>query len=115
MRAQYQKQVKYEVWKQDHPSVSDQSQLDLAGQERPQFTYASMTDRMGTSRSIFAVALFLTLPIGARGQDDSAAKKPTTLEKLTVLRLPHTAGLVPVYYSAGFEARALKYQKTIIA
>jgi hypothetical protein len=74
-----------------------------------------MTDRMGTSCSIFAFALFLTLPIGARGQDDPAAKKPTTLEKLTVLRLPHTSGLVPVYYSAAFEARALKYQKTLIA
>jgi hypothetical protein len=88
--------------------------LDLAGQDRLQFTCASMTNPMGTSRSIFAFALFLTLPIGARGQDDPAAKKPTTLEKVTVLRLPHTSGLVPVYYSAGFEARALKYQKTLI-
>src|SRR5580700_1851832 len=73
-----------------------------------------MTNPMGTSRSIFAFALFLSLPIGARGQDDPAAKNPTTLEKVTVLRLPHTSGLVPVYYSAGFEARALKYQKTLI-
>jgi hypothetical protein len=69
---------------------------------------------MGTLRSIFAFALFVVLPIGASGQDNSAETKPT-LEKIQALHLRNTAGLVPVYYSAGFEARALKYQKTLIA
>lgn len=31
------------------------------------------------------------------------------------MNLPHAAGRVPAYYSRGFEARALKYQKTLIA
>jgi hypothetical protein len=42
------------------------------------------------------------------------AEKPT-LEKIQALHLQNAAGRVPVYYSAGFEARALKYQKSIIA
>jgi hypothetical protein len=73
-----------------------------------------MKPRMGTSRSIFAFALFLAFPIGAHGQA-TAPKKPTTLEKVIALYLPHSSGPVPVYYSAGFETRALKYQKTLIA
>jgi hypothetical protein len=79
-----------------------------------------MTHRMDTSRSILAFGLFLVLLLGARGQDNPAAKKPTTLEKLIAekliaLHLPHTSGPVPVYYSPGFEARVLKHQKTLIA
>jgi hypothetical protein len=70
---------------------------------------------VGTSRSIFAFALFLVLPVGARAQDNPAEKKPTTLEKIITLHLPHASGPVPVYYSPGFEARALKYQKSLIA
>jgi hypothetical protein len=70
---------------------------------------------MGTSRSFFAFVLFLAVPIGAGGQANSAPKKPTTLEKVRALHLPHSSGPVPVYYSAGFETRALKYQKTLIA
>jgi hypothetical protein len=74
-----------------------------------------MTPGMGTSRSFFAFALFLAFPIGTGGQANSALKKPTTLEKVITLHLPHSSGPVPVYYSAGFETRALKYQKTLIA
>jgi hypothetical protein len=73
-----------------------------------------MTHRMGRSRSTVAFALLLVLPVAAGSQDNSAEKKPT-LEKIQALHLQKAAGPVPVYYSAGFEARALKYQKTIIA
>jgi hypothetical protein len=69
---------------------------------------------MGTSRSIFAFALFAVLPVGASDQDNSAEKKPT-LEKIRALHLQNAAGPVPVYYSVDFEGRALKYQKTLIA
>jgi hypothetical protein len=68
---------------------------------------------MGTSRTIAAFALFLALPVGAKGQDNSE-KKPT-LEKIHALNLRNAGGQVPVYYSDGFEGRALKYQKSLIA
>src|ERR1700736_1752681 len=68
---------------------------------------------MGTSRSICAFTLMLVVSFGARGQSNPGEKK-STLEKIRALHLQHAAGRVPVYYSAGFEARALKYQKAII-
>jgi hypothetical protein len=69
---------------------------------------------MGRSLSILAFALALVVSVGGSGQNHPAEKKPT-LEKIRALRVPHAAGRVPVYYSAGFEARALKYQKTLMA
>lgn len=56
-----------------------------------------------------ALALSLVGSLGAFGQE-----KPT-MEKIVDLHLPHAAGPVPVYYSSGFEARALKYQRAITA
>jgi hypothetical protein len=70
---------------------------------------------MDTSRSILVFALFLVLLLGASGQDNPAVKKPTTRGKVIALHLPHSSGSVPVYCSPGFEARALKYRKTLIA
>jgi hypothetical protein len=68
---------------------------------------------MNTSRSIFAFALLLVLPVGAWGQQNPGAEKPM-IEKIRALHLQYVAGQVPVYYSAGFEARALKYQKALV-
>jgi len=59
--------------------------------------------------SILALALSLVAARGAFGQE-----KPT-IEKIVDLHLSHASGPVPVYYSSGFEARALKYQKAVIA
>jgi hypothetical protein len=72
-----------------------------------------MTHRMGTSRSILAFVWFLVAGLGAIGQNNAAEEKPT-IEKVRNLRLPYAAGAIPVYYSVGAEARALKYQKAII-
>jgi hypothetical protein len=55
------------------------------------------------------VALLVTISHSSR-----ADEKPI-IEKIRALNLPYAAGTVPVYYSAGFEARALRYQKAIIA
>jgi hypothetical protein len=86
----------------------------MTRRDDPSLDRVSMTHRMGRSRSTVAFALLLVLPVAARGQGNSAEKKPT-LEKIQALHLQKAAGPVPVYYSAGFEARALKYQQTIIA
>jgi hypothetical protein len=72
-----------------------------------------MTHRMGTSRSILAFVWLLVAGLGAIGQNNAAEEKPT-IEKVRNLRLPYAAGAIPVYYSVGAEARALKYQKAII-
>jgi hypothetical protein len=69
---------------------------------------------MRTSRWILAVAWSLVAALGVVGQNNSAEEKPT-IEKVRDLHLPYAAGAVPVYYSVGAEARALKYQKAIIA
>lgn len=69
---------------------------------------------MGTSRSILAFAWSLATALGAIGQTNPEAEKPT-IEKVRELHLPQAAGAVPVYYSVGAEAHALKYQKAIIA
>jgi hypothetical protein len=84
-------------------------QLDLANS-------ANMTCRMRTSRLMLGFAVFLALSVGSKGQDNSAEDKPT-MEKIRALHLPYVPGPVPVYYSpgAGVEARALKYQKSILA
>jgi hypothetical protein len=66
------------------------------------------------ARSILALALSLVAASGAIGQINPAQEKPT-IEKVRNLHLPYVAGPVPVYYSAGFEVRALKYQKSLIA
>jgi hypothetical protein len=68
---------------------------------------------MGAVRSIFAFTLLLIVPFGVRGQTDPEESKPT-LEKIRALHLQNAAGQIPVYYSAGFESRALKYQKALI-
>jgi hypothetical protein len=73
-----------------------------------------MSTSMSTSRSILALAWCLVAGLGAIGQNNPAAEKPT-VEKVRDLHLPYAAGAVPVYYSVGAEARALKYQKAIIA
>jgi hypothetical protein len=69
---------------------------------------------MCASRSISAVVFLIAVSFGASGQNTPPAEKPT-LEKIQALHLQNAVGPVPVYYSAGFEARALKYQKAIIA
>jgi hypothetical protein len=69
---------------------------------------------MGAWRSIFAFTLLLIVSFGPKGQTNPAEKKPA-LEKIRALHLQHASGSVPVYYSSDFEARALKYQKTLIA
>jgi len=66
------------------------------------------------TRTILAFVWFLVAALGAIGQTNPAEEKPT-IEKVRALRLPYAAGSVPAYYSAGFEARALRYQKAIIA
>jgi len=66
------------------------------------------------ARSILAFALSLVAVPGAIGQINPAQQK-STMDKVRNLHLPYVAGPVPVYYSAGFEVRALKYQKAIIA
>jgi hypothetical protein len=73
-----------------------------------------MTHRMSASRSIFAVAWCLVAAFRAIGQNSPVEEK-ATIAKVQDLHLPYVAGTVPVYYSAGAEARALKYQKAIIA
>jgi hypothetical protein len=73
-----------------------------------------MTRRMSTWRSIVALAGSLVVGFGAMGQNSPAEEKPT-IEKVRALHLSYAAGTVPVYYSLGAEARALKYQKAIIA
>lgn len=75
---------------------------------------ARITTVMSTSRSILAFAWSLVAALGAIGQNSPAGEKPT-IEKVRDLHLPYAAGAVPVYYSVGAEARALKYQKAIIA
>jgi hypothetical protein len=75
---------------------------------------ARITAVMSTSRSILAFAWSLVAALGAIGQNSPAGEKPT-IEKVRDLHLPYAAGAVPVYYSVGAEARALKYQKAIIA
>jgi hypothetical protein len=72
-----------------------------------------MTHRMGTPRSILAFAWSFVAALGAIGQNNPAEEKPT-IEKVRALHLPSAAGAIPVYYSVGAEARALKYQKAII-
>jgi hypothetical protein len=56
----------------------------------------------------------LVAALGAIAQIIPAEEKPT-IEKVRALHLPYAAGPVPVYYSAGFEARAQRYQKAIMA
>ena len=75
-----------------------------------------MTHRMATARLIVAFALLLTAALGATGQSNPVEDEPT-IEKIRALHLPYVPGPVPVYYSrgAGVEARALKYQKSILA
>ena len=75
-----------------------------------------MTPRMSRARLILAFALPLTAALGATGQSNPPEDKPT-IEKIRALHLPYVPGPVPVYYStgAGVEARALKYQKSILA
>jgi hypothetical protein len=75
----------------------------------------SMAACMDAPRSIFVLALLLMVPFGVSGQDSPPEKKSTTLEKVIALGLPHAARVVPTYYSPGFEARALKYQRTLVA
>jgi len=72
-----------------------------------------MTRHKRTSHLIFAVALFLSAALGVIGQ--TRTKENTTLQKVRALRLQYAAGPVPAYFSAGFEARALNYRKTMIA
>ena len=66
------------------------------------------------TRTILAFVWSLVTALGAIGQISPTEEKPT-IEKVRALHLPFAAGPVPVYYSAGFEARALRYQKAIIA
>jgi hypothetical protein len=66
---------------------------------------------MCTSR--FIPALFLLAVLRAIGQNP--AEEKATLEKIRAEHLRYAAGAIPAYFSAGFETRALKYQKTIIA
>jgi hypothetical protein len=73
-----------------------------------------MTHRMSTSLSILAFAWSLVAALGATSQSNPAEEKPT-IEKVKALHLPSATGAIPVYYSVGAEARALKYQKAIIA
>ena len=47
--------------------------------------------------------------------DQTRTEEESTLQKVRALRLQYASGLVPAYFSTGFEARALKYQKTMIA
>jgi hypothetical protein len=68
---------------------------------------------MGTSRSILAFVWCLVAAPGAIVRNNPAEEKPT-IEKVRALHLPYVAGAIPVYYSVGAEARALKYQKAII-
>jgi hypothetical protein len=68
-----------------------------------------MTTRMKRWRLALAVAV----PCLALGQ--APEKKPTVLDKLVALHLPQRPGPVPVHYSPGFKARALRYQHTVIA
>ena len=66
------------------------------------------------ARSILALAVSLVVSCGGSGQNIPKEEKPT-VEKIRALGLQHASGPVPVYYSTGFEARALKYQKTLVA
>jgi hypothetical protein len=52
--------------------------------------------------------------LGTFGQSNPAQEEPT-MERVRDLHLQSAAGQISVYYSAGFDARALKYQKAIIA
>src|SRR5215471_3452292 len=66
------------------------------------------------ARSILALAVSLVVSCGGSGQNIPKEEKPT-VEKIRALGLQHASGPVPVYYSTSFEARALKYQKTLVA
>jgi hypothetical protein len=65
-------------------------------------------------RSILALAVSLVACCGTSGQNIRKEEKPT-VEKIRARHLRYAAGAIPAYFSAGFEARALKYQKTMIA
>jgi len=69
---------------------------------------------MGNTGTMLVLGTFLMVFCGASGQNNPKENKPT-MEKIRAFDLQHVSGQFPVYYSAGFEARALKYQKALIS